>query len=360
MKNLKPLIFAAHAELKPKLPLVKKSHLYEAFAAFSGFNSYAAFKVSSKIKFDDVEQANRLCFERMQSIGFDVGSALLICQRMEELSKQFNAISLDEIYKFYGDGLYEDTHVETQMLEALKAFVTSGSGDAVLLSLVFTTQIVNEYEEDPDNRSAEYWHKKLEANHELSGFQEEVAMGYEYIKPYCEFLEFLRAVISDSKSFVMPSPLSVKEVIQKFDDDVERHWTQYFSCEPDTVRDAFDYINSHNDSVEPIISESIYRDWYKAEAINFANRWLIAEIVDIASTDEEKWFWYCIGLHQGVDVTESDLRAIHADTGEDYDDHGPMDVVGTEGLSMPKVTKVLEDEMHAFASQISLGNVSPF
>lgn len=100
------------------------------------------------------------------------------------------------------------------MLEALKAFVASGNSDAVLLGLVFTTQLVNEYDEDPDNRSAEYWHKKLKANHELSNLQHEVAMGYEYIKPYRELLDFLLVAISDSKKIVLPSPLSIKEVTQ--------------------------------------------------------------------------------------------------------------------------------------------------
>lgn len=352
MKNLKPLIFATHAELKSKLPSIKNSHLYEAFAAFLGFNSYAAFKASSEIKFGDIEQANRLCFERMQNIGFDASSALLICQRMEELDKQYNAISLDVIYNFYSEVLFEDTHLETRMLEALKAFVKSGDIDAVLLGLVFTTQLLNEYDEDPDNRSAEYWHKKLEANHELSSLQHEVAMGYKYIKPYREFLDFLIVAISDSKKVVLPSPSSIKEVTQKFDDDVERYWTQYFSAEPDAVRDAIDYIHSYKGSAEPIVSESIYRDWYKGEAINFANRWLITEIIDFAPTDEEKWFWHCIGLNSGVDVTESDLRAIHADTGEDYDDYGPMAAVGDEGLSMPVVSEALKSEMQKLASQI--------
>jgi hypothetical protein len=353
MKNLKPLIFATHVELKPKLPSIKKSHLYEAFAAFSGFNSYAALKASSEIKFGDIEQANRLCFERMLNIGFDASSALLICQCMEELGEKNNTISLDEIYNFYDEALFEDTHLETRMLEALKAFVTSADSDAVLLGLVFTTQLVNEYDEDPDNRSAEYWHKKLKENHELSSFQHEVAMGYEYIKPYREFLDFLLVAISGSKTIILPSPSSLKEVTQKFDDDVERYWTQYFYSEPDAVRDAIDYINSYKDSAEPIVSESIYWDWYKAAAINFANRWLITEIIDCSSADEEKWFWHYVGLHHGVDITESNLRAIHADTGEDYDDYGPMDVIGDEGLSMPVVSETLKSEMQNLVFQIT-------
>ena len=353
MKNLKPLIFATHAELKPKLPLIQKSHLYEAFAAFSGFNSYAAFKASSEIKFDDIEQANRLCFERMQNIGFDASSALLICQRIEELGKQYNVISLDDIYEFYSEALFNETHHANQMLEALKGFVIKGDSNAVLLGLVFTTQLLNEYDEDPDNRSAEYWHNKLNANHALSSLQQEIANGYEYIKRYREFLNFLIAEIRGSKEAALPSPLSIKEITDKFDENVERHWTEYFCSEPDAVREAIDYINNIEESSELIISESINRDWYKAEAINFANRWLITEIIDFAPTNEEKWFWYYVGLHNGTDVTESNLRAIHAYTGEDYDDYGPMDVVGDEGIEMPQAFEDLKSEMQKLATLIT-------
>ncbi|WP_339720477.1 hypothetical protein [uncultured Paraglaciecola sp.] len=58
MKNLKPLIFAAHTELKPTLTAIKKSHLYEAFAAFCGFKSYAAFQAATVINVDNIELAN--------------------------------------------------------------------------------------------------------------------------------------------------------------------------------------------------------------------------------------------------------------------------------------------------------------
>ncbi|WP_371194200.1 hypothetical protein [Glaciecola sp. SC05] len=353
MKNLKPLIFAAHTELKVQIPSIKISHLYEAFAAFSGFDSYAAFKVSSVRQLDDIEQANMLCFDRMQNVGFDASSALLICKQIQELSKSYNSISLDKIYKFYSNELCEGTHDENQVLEALRGYVRKGDNEAVLLGIVFTTQLLKAYDEDPDNRSAEYWHKKLKLNHELSDLQQEIVLRYAYIKPYREFLDFLHSEISNNKKIILPSPISVREITLKFNDDVDRNWTQYFSSEPDAVQDAIAYISSFQDPAVPIVSEGIYRDWQKAEALNFASRWLIAGIVDFASTDEEKWFWYYIGLNRGVDITQSNLRAINADTGEDYDDYGPMDVVGDEGQSMPKATEELKSEMHQLATLMS-------
>ena len=101
MKNLKPIIFMAHSELKPDVPSIKKSHLYEAFAAFCGFKSYAAFQVASNCKVENLELANRQCFERLEGLGLGARVALKVCQRIQQAWEQFNIISLDDVYAFF-------------------------------------------------------------------------------------------------------------------------------------------------------------------------------------------------------------------------------------------------------------------
>ncbi|MCV5640766.1 hypothetical protein OFN49_38365, partial [Escherichia coli] len=78
-----------------------KSHLYEAFAAFCGFKSYAAFQVASEYRVENLEIANRQCFERLQVLDFDAGVSLQVCQQIQQAWEQFNIISLDDVYAFY-------------------------------------------------------------------------------------------------------------------------------------------------------------------------------------------------------------------------------------------------------------------
>lgn len=89
-------------------------------------------------------------------------------------------------------------------------------------------------------------------------------------------------------------------------------------------------------------------DWETADLI--AN--LVVHVARSGSS-EEKWFWHLYGLNHGIDATKDNLYAINADTGEEYDDCGPMEVLGYEGLSMPNISPELTAEMKLFALHIS-------
>ena len=89
-------------------------------------------------------------------------------------------------------------------------------------------------------------------------------------------------------------------------------------------------------------------DWETAELI--AN--LVVHVARSGS-DEEKWFWHLYGLNHGIDATKDNLYAINADTGEEYDDCGPVEVLGYEGLSMPNISIDFAEEMKTFVLRFS-------
>ncbi|XQW84942.1 hypothetical protein ACOYR1_17745 [Thalassotalea piscium] len=353
MKNLKPLIFSAHAELKSKLPAIKKSHLYEAFASFCGFKSYAAFQAATVNKIDDIELANRQCFERMQHIGFDASSALLICQQTQNLWEQRNNISLAEIYAFYCTPAFEDYIDAPHMFSALKTLAVSGDKDAILVGLVLCSQILAEYKENPDNRSGEYWYKKLIANQALSSFQQEVAEEYQQVQPYKVFLDTLVSELIESDKISLPSPLVIRTLCRQFDDRRERHWTHYFKNDYFHVQQAFAFINHYKGDGVDIIPETLILDWQKAEVMVTPYRGDISETIEHSITNQEKWFWYYWGLAHDIDVTQDDLYAINADTGEDYDDCGPMAVSGYEGIALPDISAAEKANAQKLAQQLA-------
>jgi len=354
MKNLKSIIFAAHSELKTAIPSIKKSHLYEAFAAFCGFKSYAAFQVVSNISIEGLEFANRQCFERFQALGFDAGESLQVCQRIQQAWEQFNNITLDDIYAFYAKASFEEALSATRMLNALKSLIDENNAKAILVGLVIAAQVLAEYEENPDNRSGEYWLNKKLANQTLNQLQSEVAEQFQKIVPYRKLLTRILGKLENSNDTVLASPSILKTICEQFDDDHKRCWSEYFSGEPYSVIEAIGYALHRHEADESPIPFYIHLDWVKAEMLAYPSREGVIEIIEAASNDEEKWFWYFVGLQHGIDVTQSNLRAIHADTGEDYDDYGPMDVVGDEGLSLPAISdqiKVkLEKEMKKLTS----------
>lgn len=335
MKNLKPLIFSAHSELKTSHSEVQKSHLYEAFAAFCGFKSYAAFQAASIVEVDDIKLANIRCFDRMKHIGFDVNSAFLISKCIKKVWEKYDVISLEEVYTFYNKYLCEETIEEKRILETLRSFVCSDNRDATLMGIVFAQRLLTKYKEVPDNRSGEYWYKKLLANNELSSMHRLAAEEYKDILPYQDFLEFLRSKLDKSYELALPSPSIIKPICQQFDDGITRHWTHYFKYEYLEVADAFELYNEHASTT---VSPALRLDWLKAQAIIDPDEWTIFEIIEQSSESVEEWFWYYWGLEHDIDVTQGNLYAINSDTGEEYDNYGPCEVAGYEGIALPEIS----------------------
>jgi hypothetical protein len=338
MKNLKLLVHTAHSELKITTPSLKKSHLYEAIASFCGFKSYAAFQASFEITVEDIEQANRRCFERMEHLGFDAGDALLISKRTDKLWEELNNVDINDIWHFYTNASYEEKLLSLYMLEALKPLISEGNLDARLIGLVLATEVLVEYEEEPDNRSGEYWHNKRLAGNSLNDLQTEVADNYLHIQHYRKILEFLCSEALNSSPVLFPSPSALKIYSNKFNKDTKKEWTTYFSEAPYLVMDAFEFMEHYRDSNNSLIPKDLFLDWYRAETVLNPSKEMVANIIENISPNEEKWFWYYLGLSHDFDVTEDAHIAINSDTGEEYDGYGPAMVGGYSGISLPEIS----------------------
>lgn len=352
MKNLKSLVHEAHTELKTTTPSLKKSHLYEAIASFCGFKSYAAFQSADVQQIVNSEQACQHCFNRILKIGFDVGDALLISKRTEKLLEELNNIDLDDVWYFYCHASYEEKLASSSMLEALKALINKDNMDARLIGMVLVTEILAEFEEDPDNRSGEHWQNKRLTGSLLNNMQEEVADNYLKIQCYTEFLEFLYSVFLNSRTIILPSPLALKRFNGKFNIGTNRGWTSYFSDAPYLVTDAFEYFEHYRDTNTSPIPSDLFLDWYKAEVMLNPNKEMVGDIIAQASSHEEKWFWYYVGLLYDFDVTEDAHIAINADTGEEYDGYGPAVVGGYTGISLPSISESSKAEMKIAVTSI--------
>ncbi|MBH0029026.1 hypothetical protein I6F53_18855 [Pseudoalteromonas sp. SWN29] len=338
MKNLKPLLFSTLSELKKSSSSIKNSHLYEAFAAFCGFKSYAALQAAPEFYVNDFEQSKIQCFNRMKQMGFSNAESLQIYQNIKLVWEQYNNISLEDIYTFYSEASYEDILKSKHTLDALMLLVESGNKEAIFISLIFTTQVLAKYKDNPDNRSGKFWYKKKLANENLNQFQLNIAEQFQQIASYNKLFELLLKKFEASNKKAFPSPAILKVISKYFDDGVKRCWSSYFSAKPYLVIDSIFYVLDYYNSDIPIIPSHIYQDWLKAEMLTSHSHENLVEIIELSNNNDEKWLWYFVGLELGLDATQSNLRAINANTGKDYDDYGPMDVIGNEGVCLPAIS----------------------
>lgn len=355
MNNLKSLVHTTHSELKKTIPTIKKSHLYEAIASYCGFRSYAAYQKPSffdKTQITDDEQAKGQCFERMLEIAFNAEDALVISQSMTNLWEKLSDRRLDDIWHFYVNTGYEERLLSSDVLTMIKPLVVSGDLEAKLISLVLTTEVLAEYQEDPDNRSAEYWHEKRITGNSLNGLQAEVANNYLHIQCYREFMDFLCSSFLHNESSILPSSSVINAFTNKFDKSSKREWTSFFCDDPYTVVCAIEFIQNYRDTEHSVISENLYLDWYKAEVFLNPNKEMLADIIESSISDEEKWAWYYFGLVHNIDVTQDAHVAINSDTGEDWDGYGPAVVGGYSGISLPEISDPLKEDMQKAATSV--------
>jgi hypothetical protein len=356
MQNLSSIVYSLHTQLCPTIPTLKKSHLYELTAAYSGFKSYAAYKHSvtpATLQNAVTTAANRLCFDRATSLGFSSPDAVIICTAVELHFKPSvqTALQFEKLYQQYAvNDEVSDADLPKGFLGSVSQLVELDLPEAYLFAVVICYEFISDYYEDSDNRQGKYWFEKRAAGQVLNVLQTEVADDYFEVIEYFDLLELLS---EKSSAFVMPPPLSAKKVMQQFGHTSNERWTHAFNNEPDLVLRAFQEFEYEERISVSEESRVVLQHWFSADILLRPCRFGLHEKIENSSTIGEKWFWHLFGLKNSIDVTRDDLRAINADTGADYDDYGPVAVDGFQGIAMPEISQDIRNEIEVFVDSIT-------
>ena len=75
-------------------------------------------------------------FERLLQLGFSAKESLQVCQRIQQVWKQFNTTSLDDIYSVYAGTSCKRALSSSQVLDTLTTLIDREDEEATLLALV--------------------------------------------------------------------------------------------------------------------------------------------------------------------------------------------------------------------------------
>jgi hypothetical protein len=295
----------------------------------------------------DTEAVNRLCFDRALSLGLNATDAMVACKAIEGCFQPSirAALQFEKLYQWYITDSDDHTSPPKEYLGSLTELVEFGLPEAYILSVIICHDVIYEYFGHGDNKHGKFWFEKRAVGQSLNVLQTEVADNYFEVKVYFDLLELLKA---KSSTFAMPAPSAIKSVIQRFGGDSDDAWTTAFNDNPELVVHAF-----HELDVQHLLSldetnDAVLQHWQSAAVLLNPNQYALAEKIEKSKTTEEKWFWHLIGLTHNIDITKDDLYAINADTGEDYDDYGPMAVAGFEGIVLPEISTEARNELEHF------------
>jgi hypothetical protein len=355
MQNLSSIVYSLHTQLNSLIPTLKKSHLYELAAAYSGFKSYAAYKnsVTQPVLLNHTtEAANQLCFARAVSLGFSAKHAAIICNSVELCFAPsiLAALQFDKLYQRYINVSDSYASLPKDFLGSVSQLIELDLPEAYLLAVIVCHEFICEYYEHSDNRQGKYWFEKRAAGQSLNLLQAEVADDYFEEKAYFDLLERLT---EKSSAFIMPAPLSVKNVMQRFRHTSDELWIHAFNDEPELVLQAFQELEYEGLLSVSEASAAALKHWVSADVLLSPSRGGLGEKFENSSAKDERWFWHLVGLANNIDITKDDLRAINADTGEDYDDYGPMAVGGFEGIAMPEIPSETKKTIELFVKSIT-------
>jgi hypothetical protein len=91
-------------------------------------------------------------------------------------------------------------------------------------------------------------------------------------------------------------------------------------------------------------------DWQILSVIQRPSYEMLWELSDGCKNPILAWAWYYFGQRFGIDITIDKYRLINSYTGEEWDEYGPAEPVGYDGVELPVIS---EEQQHA-AKQLAV------
>ncbi len=354
MKSLRPFIYELSSSLNKHNIAVKKSSLYELVSAYLGFKSYAALKQSGlKALFgviDNVEVAKGQVFDRGLKLGLAADAALNCANLLNDTfsirwfkKELFDLILADQFdfyhkYDFeYLEGDFEDDEAPSWYIDLLSNLYQQGCKESFLLLVCLCSSILQSYDENLAYQSAKYWFDRLNAGKELSDMHLDIAKSYPIIS---HFETMLKELSQEIEEHGLIAPKSTAPLLGALNKSCECGYTDELVISNHLVLETLSYLENKNFiSVDCFTDQHHY--WEIGLLIDEPSNFVLSDLISSCDTNEEKWFWHLWGLANDVDVTEDNIVAYHAYTGEVWDGEGdaPLEIGGYQAINLPSISE---------------------
>lgn len=368
--TIKTFAHSIHHQLQTHLSgsPIKKSHIYELFAAAFGFKSYAALKSCSvfwkkqpEYPIDPLDI--NAVMSRYISLGYPAGKASVVSSNIIDFLNESLLVAIklsDLIVALYGtpwaslpDYDVEDEDIESGYKASLfhdsQSLIwgdyNTGEPEYVLLSELdakakqgdalahFALAIVYEQQDQDSPEGSEYWYRQTKIGRKLVGADKELAEAYAlHLERDGKYNYHLREAAR------LGLPEAMLELGKRFEDPI--FFDQDippFDCNPLAIAEL----------AEELYREEDAKKWLTIAAEKGDTEAMRRLIENYDSDDlQQCWVWFYLAKLCGDDLSKDHLYAIHED-GSLYDDDigGSAFVDGVFGIQLDPLKQ--EDEMKA-------------
>lgn len=315
----------------------KRSQIFELYAACLGFKTFAACKAASshetfdKLKSVDPETIRARLQQRLTELA--IPSAFLeplaksIWRELQELQISAPHLVLGDAARYLslldGDVKLSSSQIES-LKQQLKSMAVAGDADARLLYVLWhfsELSAEDEYDEDLEEKDgSEYWYKQRLAGATLSSTATVWADAYE-------------RSLKDKQSldqFIAAFPLS-SLAIPNIQDVLDGSSSPNFSCS----LSAYAVITSLEQHYPPSPEYLMLMSWYHLLTIQNPAYGGLQTLFDESDNPIEQYAIYLFALECGIDISRGHYWLVNSDTGEEWDEYGPAEPQGVDGVDLP-------------------------
>lgn len=342
MSVLSNAVFNTSKALQSQPNPPKRSQIFELYASCLDFKTFAACKAASshetfdKLKSVDPENIRARLQQRLTELA--IPSAFLeplaksIWRELQELQISAPHLVLGDAARYLGllDG---DVKLSSSQIESLKqqlkSMAVAGDADARLLYVLWhfselsvEAEFDEEIEELEENDGSEYWYKQRLAGATLSSTATVWADAYE-------------RSLKDKQSldqFIAAFPLS-SLAIPNIQDILDGSNGPNFSCS----LSAHAVITSLEQHYPPSKEYLNLTSWYQLSNIQNPAYGGLQSIFNESANPVEQHAIYLFALDCGIDISRGHYWLVNSYTGEEWDEYGPAEPQGVNGVDLPKL-----------------------
>lgn len=350
MYNLSAIAHAVIQQLKAENSVLPtRAQIFELLAASFGYKTYAAFKADSAIREEKLRAAildrlasNARLTSRLMELSLPESIANQVAQciiQQLQTAKLEPKVSLLRIAQYLQIAVGR-VKLDSKEIKASYDYLTkSHDADSVLLRYVWQSDELEGYqdaEEDYSGASA-YWYEQRKAGNQLSAAATQWANAYEHQLSVEKRQQDFLAAFADSR---LAKPNAI---------EVIRH-----NAEPNLCCQFYaSYLLGLFESL-PIdcMDDDFYLAWHYLAVLQQPEHESLVGLAESIEDSVELWALNLFGLSYGVDITASKYRLINSYTGEDWDEYGPAEPVGYDGIILPNVTDSQKHEAKLMAARM--------
>ncbi len=340
MSVLSSAVFNTSKALQSQPNPPKRSQIFELYAACLGFKTFAACKAASshetfdKLKTVAPETIRARLQQRLTELA--IPSAFLeplaksIWRELQELQTGAPHLVLGDAARYLGL-LEGDVNLSPSQIKSLKkqlkAMAEAGDANARLLYVLWQfseLSVEAEFDEDieelEENDGSEYWHKQSLAGATLSSTATVWADAY-------------KRSLKDKQSlnqFIADFPLS-SLAIPNIQDILDGSNDPNFSCS----LSAHAVITSLEQHYPPSPEYLMLMSWYQLSNIQNPAYGGLQSLFNELDNPVEQNAIYLFALDCGIDISRDHYRLVNSYTGEEWDEYGPAEPQGGDGVELP-------------------------